>query len=248
MPEQPQEARSAATPSRPAAFSALDLLETGSGPVHATGGRPKGSHAALKRPVVTAVVGTNADLMVDVARLYLEPGWRVADVTFGEGVFWQRIDTSIYDFRPTDIKVFDCDFRKLPYKADSLDALILDPPYTPNHDNDLKRSVAEPYNLDSGPRSTPSVVALYAAGIAEAARCLRRRGRLFVKCQDAVENHRRHWTHVNILNIAQAFGFDALDKFVLVQQTTPAMRQAAQQRARSNHSYLWVFERKGFPW
>ena len=198
-------------------------------------------------PVVTAVVGTNADLMAQASKLYLEPGWRVADVTFARGVFWQQVDTDAYDFLPSDLTT-GIDFRALPYEDGSLDALVLDPPYTPNHGNDLKRSVAEPYNLDSGPRSTPSVVALYAAGIAEAGRCLRRGGRLFVKCQDAVENHRRHWTHVNVLNIAEAFGFEAIDKFVLVQPTTPAMRQKSQKRARANHSYLWVFERKGFPW
>jgi hypothetical protein len=198
-------------------------------------------------PVKTAIVGTNADLMAEAARLYLEPGWRVADVTYAQGVFWQQIDTADYEFLPSDLTT-GVDFRALPYEADSLDALVLDPPYTPNHDNDLKRSVAKPYNLDSAPRSTPAIVALYAGGIAEAGRCLRRGGRLFVKCQDAVENHRRHWTHVNILNIAQSFGFDAIDKFVLVQATTPAMRHRSQKRARSNHSYLWVFDRRGFPW
>lgn len=206
--------------------------------------------AAIAEPagvVVTSMVGTNADLMAAAARLYIAPGSRVADVTFARGVFWQSVDTAQYEFFPTDLTT-GTDFRALPYEPGSLDAIVIDPPYTPNHDDDLKRSVATPYNLDSAPRSTPAIVALYAAGIAEAARCLRRHGRLFVKCQDAIENHRRYWTHVRILEIAEGFGFTAIDQFVLVQKTTPTMRQKHQAHARSNHSYLWVFERGGFPW
>lgn len=197
--------------------------------------------------VLTGHTGTNADLMREAASLYLKDGWRVADVTFAKGVFWQEIDTARFDFLPTDI-AGGVNLRALPYENDSLDALVLDPPYTPNHGNDLKRSVAEPYNLDSGPRSTPSIVELYAAGLGEAARCLKAGGICMVKCQDAVENHRRHWTHIAIHDIAVAFGFDAVDQFVLVQNGRPAMRHDKQKTARSNHSYLWVFRRRGFPW
>ena len=39
--------------------------------------------------IFTAVQGNNAELMATVTALYLNLGDRVADVTFGKGVFWR---------------------------------------------------------------------------------------------------------------------------------------------------------------
>ena len=44
------------------------------------------------KPVRTLYRGTNADLLVDVARLYIPDGALVADVCWGRGVFWRRSD------------------------------------------------------------------------------------------------------------------------------------------------------------
>jgi hypothetical protein len=45
--------------------------------------------------VFTSIPGDNSDLMSEVARLYFQPGFRIADVTFGRGVFWKKIDVSV---------------------------------------------------------------------------------------------------------------------------------------------------------
>src|SRR5690606_5361610 len=50
--------------------------------------------------VLTALQGTNADLIERVAQIYLKPGMAVADVTYGKGVFWQKVDTGQFDFLP----------------------------------------------------------------------------------------------------------------------------------------------------
>lgn len=65
----------------------------------------------------TAVTGANADLIADAARLYLRPGDKVADVTYGRGVFWRKLDLTSVDFHPSDR--ITCpnaayDFRHLP--------------------------------------------------------------------------------------------------------------------------------------
>ena len=53
-------------------------------------------------PVYTCVQGTNADLIAAVARLYLKKGDRLADITFGRGVFWQKLNLSDYLFYKSD--------------------------------------------------------------------------------------------------------------------------------------------------
>ena len=85
--------------------------------------------------VFTSVCGDNADLMERIAVLYFKPGYRIADVTYGRGAFWRKIDTAQYDFFASDL--ITCpqaryDFRKLPrkiYKSNSFDGVVFDPPY-----------------------------------------------------------------------------------------------------------------------
>jgi hypothetical protein len=83
---------------------------------------------ACTRPVYTAHQGDNSTLIAEVARLYLKPGMSVADVTYGRGVFWKQVDLSVIDFHPTDLKD-GVDFRELPYADQSMDLVVLDPPY-----------------------------------------------------------------------------------------------------------------------
>src|SRR5262249_29153407 len=82
--------------------------------------------------VYTSVRGYNADLIRAVGRLYFRDGDRMADVTYGQGGFWRKIDTARYEFLPTDLKPVPpatyADFTKLPYPDAWLDGLFLDPP------------------------------------------------------------------------------------------------------------------------
>jgi hypothetical protein len=87
-------------------------------------------------PVRTAVVGHNADLIAEVARIYIKPKMRVADVTYGNGNFWSRVDVTKYVFHPSDIHTTPealHDFRRLPYKNGSHDVVVFDPPWMHSH-------------------------------------------------------------------------------------------------------------------
>ena len=72
--------------------------------------------------------GGNEDLFPRILRLHVPIGARIADVTFGKGVFWKRVDLADYEVYPSDLKTgVDC--TDLPYPDSSLDAVVLDPPY-----------------------------------------------------------------------------------------------------------------------
>src|SRR5262245_27833402 len=78
--------------------------------------------------VLSAHVGSNADIFPQILALHVPEGARVADVTYGNGVFWRNVDLSKYELLATDISSgVDC--RALPYEDNSLDAVVLDPPY-----------------------------------------------------------------------------------------------------------------------
>lgn len=77
--------------------------------------------------VFSSQVGTNAEMFPDILALYVEHGASIADVTYGKGVFWKNVDTSMYDLHATDITTgVDC--RSLPYVDGSMDCVVLDPP------------------------------------------------------------------------------------------------------------------------
>jgi DNA modification methylase len=198
--------------------------------------------AAFDVPILSARVGDNAGLICDALSLHLEDGALVLDPTYGRGNFWKGVTPNRYTLIYSDIADGGPDARELPQADGSIDAIVLDPPYIPTHDGDLKASIDATYRVNgSGLKSADDVIAFYGDALREARRVLRPRGIAFVKCQDTTENHRAYWVHNEVLRAALELGLAAIDMFVLVQRGAPAQRHRSQERARRNHSYLWVF-------
>lgn len=193
-------------------------------------------------PVLTCHEGTNADLFPIALGMYVDRGARIADVTYGNGVFWRNIPVGTYDLVASDLQT-GVDFTRLPYEAGSFDAVVFDPPYM-NGGGNVKESVEKCYKTsradNGGNMCHENVIALYLAGILEARRVLRRKGVLFIKCQPAVADHVQKMTHVQLMTVLPMIGFRVEDEFVLRQTVTPLMRHQTQQHARKNHSYLLV--------
>lgn len=198
--------------------------------------------------VVSAYVGKNDILVAEAARLFIPDGAVVADVTYGKGGFWKRIDTARFELRPTDLMT-GVDFRALPYEADSIDVLVLDPPYIYNPKATVKESISGSYQINgSQPNfaTTDAVIDMYEDGMREAARVLRPDGILMLKCQDGIESGKPRWNHITLAHIGTSLGFVIRDLFVLVQPSRPTIRWPHQLHARKNHSYLWVMERSAY--
>jgi hypothetical protein len=196
--------------------------------------------------VYTSYQGNNNLLIEKVAALYLHEGDRIADVTYGKGVFWRNIDTSKYQFFPSDIMTCPTasfDFRNLPYGDNDFDAAVLDPPYVHNpgsmiiNDNYKNKETTKGfYHKD--------IIQLYREGMVEARRVLTVGGLLLVKCKDEIESSKQYMSHIEIHDIAvKELGFSVQDLFVLTQKCSPIVQHKVQKHARKNHSYLWVFKR-----
>jgi len=195
------------------------------------------AHSARKPSVVlTAHRGNNADLFPQILALYVPEGSIIADVTYGRGAFWKQVDTSKYDLRPTDL-LTGVDFRNLSYGDASIDCLVLDPGYVHGGQTMLPSLRAQYRNNNT---SHESVIRLFASGLVEAARVLKKGGVIILKSQDEIESGKQRFTHVELINLLGMFGFETIDKFVLVQNGTPAMQHDYQIHARKNHSYFLV--------
>lgn len=205
--------------------------------------------------VLSATVAGNAEVFPEVLKLHVATGARIADVTYGKGVFWKRVDPEAYQVLPTDLKTgVDC--TDLPYEDDSVDAVVLDPPYmeglfrrSEEHLAGSGTHAAFRSNYSDGKRSNgngpkwhDAVLDLYFRAGAEAQRVLRPDGVLIVKCQDEVSANRQRLTHVELISHFEERGFYTKDLFVVVRRNRPGVsRMVRQVHARKNHSYFLVF-------
>ena len=203
--------------------------------------------------VFSAYLGGNEDIFPHIMGLYVTPGSRVADVTFGKGVFWRNVPEGRYELLATDIQSgVDC--RALPYTDESIDCVVLDPPYmhSPGGTAHTVHAAFERHyrNNGTGNRTTKkyheAVLELYEDSGKEAYRVLRERGVLIVKCQDEVCANRQRFTHVEIMQSYERLGFIVEDLFVVVRQNRPGVSRTVRQvHARKNHSYFLVFWKSG---
>ena len=204
--------------------------------------------------VLSASVSGNADIFPAILKLHIPEGSKIADVTYGSGVFWKNVDLEKYELLPTDIATgVDC--RNLPYKSGSLDAVVLDPPYMEGLLRSNKAHKAgsgvfsafrEYYSngdeISNGPKWHAAVTDLYFRSGAEALRVLRDGGIMIVKCQDEVSANRQWLTHIEIINYYEQLGFYTKDLFVVVRQNKAGITRLKKQvHARKNHSYFLIF-------
>jgi len=207
----------------------------------------------------SAHVGVNADLFASIARLYIRPGSKVADVTFGRGSFWRAIDLAKIELHASDIEAgpklangiavesytsgIDC--RELPFQDASFDVLVLDPPYIEGfyRRTQCQRAGSGSHSAfrdayasgglhapDTGePKYHDAVIDLYIRACLEARRVLRRGGRLIVKCQDEVSAGKQRLAHVEIITACESMGFYCADLFVLVRTNAPGVSRIVKQ-------------------
>lgn len=210
--------------------------------------------------ILSAHLAGNADVFPHILALHVPIGSKVADVTYGKGVFWRNVPKENYNLLATDIAMgVDC--RNLPYESGSIDCVVLDPPYMEGFyrkQNSQKAGSGTHYafrdaysngdetNLEQGKPSTRrwhgAVTDMYFSASCEAYRVLRNKGILIVKCQDEVSAGKQWLTHVEIINELENMGFYTKDLFVVVRTNKPSVSRLKRQiHARKNHSYFLVF-------
>lgn len=213
--------------------------------------------------IMSAHVDGNENVFPHVLELHVPKKSKVADVTWGRGVFWKKVPKGDYEVLGTDISMgVDC--RALPYDDKSLDCVVLDPPYMEGFyrkNNSHKAasgshsglsqaySNGDEINSDTSNTGTKkwhaAVTDMYFKAGVEAYRVLRKKGVLIVKCQDEVSAGKQWFTHIEIVNELEKVGYYSKDLFVVVRTNKPAVSRLKKQvHARKNHSYFLVFIKK----
>jgi hypothetical protein len=201
--------------------------------------------------LLSARVGTNADLFPQVLDLYFQPGARIADVTYGKGVFWREVPPGRYRLIASDLS-HGVDARDLPFRDGVLDGVVFDPPYMhaggqtshEGHQHFENYYANNQREVVAAAEAHDAVLRLYFGAAQEAWRVLKPTGLYLVKCQDEVCANRQRLTHVEILTHLASFGWLCEDLFVLVRTGRPGVsRMLRQLHGRKNHSYLLVMRK-----
>lgn len=213
--------------------------------------------------IMSAYVDGNENIFPHILKLHVPKGSKVADVTWGRGVFWKNVPQEDYEVLGTDISMgIDC--RNLTYGDSSIDCVVLDPPYMEGFyrkNNDHKAcsgshsTLAQAYSngdeVNSDTQNTgtkkwhAAVTDMYFKASIEAYRVLKKKGVLIIKCQDEVSAGKQWFTHVEIINELERIGYYSKDLFVVVRTNKPAVSRIKKQvHARKNHSYFLVFIKK----
>ena len=202
---------------------------------------------ATNELIFSSHVGTNDEVFPYVASLYVSPGSKIADVTYGKGVFWKKIPKGTYEVSATDI-TSGVDCRELPYQDREFDCVVFDPPYmhTPGGTAHINHQNYENYyrnnKASSSKKYHEAVLDLYFSAAKEAWRVLKKGSIYIVKCQDEVCANRQRLTHVEIINELTEYGFIAEDLFIVTRNGKPGVSRILKQaHARKNHSYFLVF-------
>ena len=198
--------------------------------------------------IYSTILGNSADVMGAILQLYLPNGGRIADLTMHTGAFWRKADRGKYEVVGSDIERYPgvhvlADLGNTPYRNDSFDMAILDPPYG-NGSSVPRTDFGSSYNLPST-MGSEAINATYRMGIGESQRICRPNGTIVVKCQPIVNSGKNQWTDIECYHIARMFDLEITDRFMLLPKTRGRLNKGQTQRhARKWGSFFWVFTKR----
>ena len=202
--------------------------------------------------LVKSISYSQTEILRDILTLHVPSGVIDCDPTYSKGQFYA--DGKIpkprlrFDIQPQAEGVIQADCRSLPIATDSLQSMILDPPFLATTGKSLESCKGNIINRRFGVYPNEKELhQFYADSLKEAYRVLVPHGILIFKCQDKVSSGKQYMSHVFVMNEAMKIGFYPRDLFILLAKSRlVANWQIRNQRAaRKFHCYFWVFEKDG---
>jgi tRNA G10 N-methylase Trm11 len=188
------------------------------------------------------------DAFREIIEFYVPADAIILDATYSKGVFWKRV-TGPYtvvrmDRYPFPFLDLQADYEALPFRRESFDCVVFDPPY--GNSSTAKRTdmIERQYNLESV-CGEKAIYEAYLNGIYKIRWVLVEKGLFIVKCQNFISSGKQHWIEHDILEWAREVKFDPIDKlFVISVNNRPTMRHKHQLHARKWGSVFWIFRKK----
>ena len=195
------------------------------------------------KPLIKSISYSQDSILQSIIHLHIPSGKIECDPCYRTGRFYKSGKISapekISDINPIHgAPVHDC--RKLPYKNNSTNSLIFDPPFItyPGKNNfHIMRKFGSFQNL-------AALKEMYNSSFLEFYRILKKGGVLIVKCQDGTYGPDLSLLHIDAVILpCRKIGFKEIDLFILESKSRPERRGCIQRHSRKYHSYFIVFKK-----
>lgn len=203
----------------------------------------KGQQLHCIEPEIKSISFSQDEILRSIHTLYVPGGFEV-DATYGYGGFYNTLPRPehCFDIDPKKPEAVKADSRALPLLSSSVKSVMFDPPFVvTNHVESDEYLMGKKYG---GYRSITQLREHYNSSLVEFARILKPNGICVFKCQDFVHGRCNYFIHDEVLSLARAAGFKAVDLFILFARNRFKGGLKKQNHARKFHSYFWVFRKE----
>lgn len=146
-----------------------------------------------------------------------------------------------FDLTPQVLGVEQADAQDLPLPDNSIERMILDPPFLFGIHGKTKQYYSSKTHTIF--KNFDELYECYEGIIKEANRVLKKKGILIFKCQDYTDS-KTTMTHVHAYHLATLAGFYAKDIAILVKPNKVYNGNTTQRHLRKIHTYFWVFRKE----
>ena len=200
-------------------------------------------------PIPSVWEGADDKLLERMLQFYPgQPPERILDATVNRGRFWRGSTRPVLGMdiesrhRPDVLATGS----NMPFKPDTFDVVIYDPPHIPNQGMDRRKDFQVRFGLGtkSSADTNYNFSHTFPPFVCEAYRVLKQEGILFCKISDYIHNHRFQWAHIEFVQAAMSAGFFACDCIIKVRKG-PIIdsRWKTAHHARKRHCYWLVFRK-----
>lgn len=187
-----------------------------------------------------SVFENEGDLLEAIVAIHNGGNLPDCDPMYFKGNFykdWCDVPKYIFDINPQEKWIEKADARHLPLEGNSLQSIILDPPFMfGGHGKQDKFYSSKTHGI----LTWDNLQNLYKDILKEARRLLKKNGLLIFKCQDYTDS-KTTMTHCLVYNWAIEQGFYAKDLAILVKPNKVTNPNLKQRHLRKIHTYFWIF-------
>lgn len=197
---------------------------------------------------LSSVFNNECELLNSILKLHNNDKDIELDPMYFRGMFYREFINKPkyrFDINPLSKDVEKANAKELPIKSESINCMILDPPFLFEIRNRKSSSYAG--NTHGILKGFGELEDLYKGILKESYRILKNKGILIFKCQDYTDS-KTTMTHCFVYKWATELGFYAKDIVILVNPTNKIYHKDLKQRHfRKIHSYFWVFQKEEYP-
>jgi tRNA G10 N-methylase Trm11 len=188
------------------------------------------------------------EIIKNILDIHSLPDPRILDVTHNSGKMWKGVEAPITrsDINQNYNLDVVSDFKFIPFKDKSFEAIVFDPPHLVHTDTENSSNIwKDQYGLSAEyfNKEDDNIVSMFYPFLSEAKRVLVKNGLVLCKLTDFIHNHKYQWQHVAFINEVNSLGMTPCDLVVKIRNTKLISSKWINiHHFRRNHSY-WIVVR-----